>query len=252
MNNNTKKEEAFKQGKNYLSEIYSIERRPITKYPLQLVQYLKNKYLNEKENKNLSVLDIGCGRGDILKAFKEIGCNVAGIDLSEEAISLCMPIEVRQINVENEININNYEKKFDIIFSKSLIEHLKEPIKFFEYSKKMLKEDGMLIVLTPSWVHHSFGPFYLDFTHITPFTLHSLRDIGKLSGFNFAQVEYFYQLPIIWRYNFLKIFSKLVSFLKIPYLPMYEGLTRIKWPEEINKYLRHSNEVMLLGIFKIQ
>ena len=31
---------------------------------------------------------------------------------------------------------------------------------------------------------------------------------------------------------------------------MYEGLTFIKWPEEINKYLRHSNEVMLIGIYK--
>ena len=139
---------------------------------------------------------------------------MAGIDLSEEAIDLCKPIEVRQVNIEKEEDENNYEKKFDIIFSKSLIEHLNQPIKFFEYCKKMLKKDGTLIVLTPSWVHHSFGPFYLDFTHITPFTLHSLRDIGKLSGF--------------------------------------EGLTNIKWPNQINKYLRHSNEVMLLGVYKLK
>ncbi len=250
MDNSTKKAESKKQGQSYLSEIYSTERRPITDYPNKLVEHLNKKYLKNKNTKNVSVLDIGCGRGDVLKAFRKIGYDVSGIDLSEEAIELCKPIEVRQINIENEKDINNYDKKFDIIFSKSLIEHLREPIKFFEYCKKMLKENGTLIVLTPSWVHHKFGPFYLDFTHVTPFTLHSLRDIGKLSGFKDVKVEYFYQLPLVWKFKFFKYVSKLLSFLKIPYLPMYEGLTFIKWPEEINKYLRHSNEVMLIGIYK--
>ena len=251
MNNSTKKVETSKQSKSYLSEIYSTERRPITDYPLKLVKHLKEKYLIE-ETKNISILDIGCGRGDVLKAFQQAGYEVAGIDLSEEAIDLCKPIEVRQIDIEKEEDENNYERKFDIIFSKSLIEHLNQPIKFFEYCKKMLKEDGTLIVLTPSWVHHSFGPFYLDFTHITPFTLHSLRDIGKLTGFKYCKVEYFYQLPLIWKFSIFKQISKLLSFLKIPYLPMYEGLTNIKWPNEINKYLRHSNEVMLLGVYKLK
>ena len=252
MNKSIKKTETSKQSENYLSELYSTRRRPITDYPIQLVKHLKKKYLKNHETKNISVLDIGCGRGDILRAFKNIGYDVAGIDLSEEAIKLCEPIEVRQINVEKEKNENNYEKKFDIIFSKSLIEHLVQPVKFFEYCKKMLKEDGTLIVLTPSWVHHNFGPFYLDFTHRTPFTLHSLRDIGKLCGFNHSKVEYFYQLPLVWKFSFFKQISKMLSFLKIPYMPMYEGLTYIRWPNEINKYLRHSNEVMLLGIYKIK
>ena len=174
MDNYTKKVESSKQSKSYLSEIYSTERRPITDYPLKLVKHLKNNYFDNKKTENISVLDIGCGRGDVLKAFKEIGYDVFGIDLSEEAINLCKPIEVRQVNIEKDEDKNNFDRKFDIIFSKSLIEHLSQPLKFFEYCKKMLKDDGTLVVMTPSWVHHSFGPFYLDFTHVTPFTLHSL------------------------------------------------------------------------------
>ena len=252
MKNHTKKVESSKQSKSYLSEIYSTKRRPITNYPLKLVKHLRKRYLNNEETKDKHVLDIGCGRGDVVKAFKQIGYNVSGIDLSEEAINLCKPIEVRQIDIEKDNDPNNFEKKFDIIFSKSLIEHLNQPMKFFEYCKKMLKENGTLIVLTPSWVHHKFGPFYLDFTHVTPFTLHSLRDIGMLSGFKSSEVEYIYQLPLVWKYSIFKQVSKLLAFLKIPYLPMYEGLTNIKWPEEINKYLRHSNEVMLIGIYKLK
>ena len=73
MKNLTKKDESSKQSKSYLSEIYSSERRPITDYPLKLVKHLKENYLHSQETKNISVLDIGCGRGDVLKSFKEIG-----------------------------------------------------------------------------------------------------------------------------------------------------------------------------------
>ena len=41
-----------------------------------------------------------------------------------------------------------------------------------------------------------------------------------------------------------------MSFLKIPYYPMYENLTILKWTKNVNTFLRHSNEVMLIGIFK--
>ena len=114
----------------------------------------------------------------------------------------------------------------------------------------MLKDDGCLIILTPSWYHHSFGPFYLDYTHVTPFTLHSLRDIGKLAGFSSVKVEYFYQLPFTWQYPFLKFLPKLISFLKIPYHPMYEELIPFKLPNKLNTVIRFSREVMLCSVMR--
>ena len=103
--------------------------------------------------------------------------------------------------------------------------------------KKLLSDDGSLVIITPSWIHHSWGPFYLDHTHCSPYTLQSLRDLAYLSGFKDVKVEYIYQLPIIWRFSFLKIVSKLAALFKIPYMPMYEGLTWIKWPKSLNKFL---------------
>ena len=41
MKNRPDKAESLKQSKNYLSEIYSTERRPITDYPLKLVKHLR-------------------------------------------------------------------------------------------------------------------------------------------------------------------------------------------------------------------
>ena len=243
--NLVKEKEFNKQGADYLSKIYSSERRPLTDYPEKLTKYLSNEVLRIHNGK---VLDVGCGRGDILRAFQKINFEVTGIDLSEEAIELCKPIKVLQKDLENEeVNIN---QEYDVVFSKSLIEHLNNPLNFLRSCKKIVKSDGTVIIMTPSWFHHQFGPFYLDHTHIKPFTMQSLRDIGYLAGFNNVKVSYFYQLPIIWNYPSIKILSKIICSLKLPYSPMYDGMTIIKWPNEINKFIKFSREVMLLAVMK--
>lgn len=239
--NITNKYENDKQGKNYISEIYSYERRPLTNYPEKLADEIISR---NKLKKNLKLLDIGCGRGDMLNAFQKKGFEVEGVDLSEECSEILKPIKVHQINLEED-TLENREKYYDVIFSKSLIEHLKHPLKFIRNCKKLLKDDGVLIVMTPSWYHSSFGPFYLDYTHYTPFTLQSLRDIGLLAGFKIVNVNYFYQLPFTWDNSFLKIIPKIISFLKLSYLPMYEQLTIFKYPAKINTLIRFSREVML-------
>lgn len=248
-NNKIKNFETKKQSKVYLSKIYSEERRPKSDYPFKLTNFIHKKILNNN-TKKLKFLDVGCGRGDILKEFSKINnFDCYGLDLSRESVEYCKPIIVDQVNLEDE-NFNYNQKEFDIIFSKSLIEHLKNPLTFMESCNKLLKKNGLLVILTPSWYHNSFGPFYLDHTHQTPFTLQSLKDIGILAGFETNEVNYFYQLPSTWKYPILKIIPKIISILKFPYKPMYEKMTFINWPNFINKYIRFSREVMLLGVFK--
>ena len=137
---NSSIEESIKQGKGYLSKIYSLQRRPITNYPNELANYIKLNFIDKEfKKKNLAMLDLGCGRGDMLRAFKKIGFSVSGVDLSSESINYNKPINVIKYNVENNKVPKTLVNKFDIIFSKSLIEHLKEPMKFLINAKKMLK-----------------------------------------------------------------------------------------------------------------
>ncbi len=232
-----------KQSNKYLSKIYSEERRPKTNYPSKLAHYLIKKVIKSNNGK---FLDVGCGRGDILKEFHKLKFDCEGVDLSSEAKELCSPIKVSQANLEHN-EIETLSQDFDVVFSKSLIEHLHNPLTFLKSCKKLIKKDGVVIMMTPSWYHHQFGPFYLDHTHVTPFTLQSLRDIGQLAGFTNVRVNYFYQLPIIWKYPHLKIFSKIISLMKLPYQPMYEDLTFIKWPKSVNNYIKFSREVMLIA-----
>ena len=83
------------------------------------------------------------------------------------------------------------------------------------------------------------------------FTIHSLKDIGLYAGFKNVEVDYFYQLPFVWKYKFLKIIPKTISALSIPYFPMYDKLFPKIWPNEVNKIIRFSREVMLISIMKL-
>ena len=112
--------------------------------------------------------------------------------------------------------------------------------------KRILKPGGLNLIMTPSWVHNSWGPFYVDHTHIRPFTKKSLSDAMKMSGFKEVRVNYFYQLPILWKYPFLEIFSKITASLPIKYRPFDDSIL----PETLNTYVRFSNEVMSIGIGK--
>lgn len=231
----------------YLSKIYSEERKPVTNYPNELAAHLIKKI---KKNSG-KLIDVGCGRGDQLRAFSKLGFDVKGIDISDEAGELCNPFQVYKINLDNEDPVKILgEEKFDVVFSKSLIEHLKNPINFLNNCKKLLKDDGILIIMTPSWYHHKFGPFYLDFTHCTPFTLQSLRDVGEMCEFQSVKVNYFYQLPILWKYSIVKVICLAIQLFKLPYYPMYEQLFNIRWPDNFNKFVKFSREVMLIAYMR--
>ena len=237
-----KKNEEKKQSSSYLSFIYSENRVPKTSYPSEFAKYITKTVF---ENKKGKLIDVGCGRGDMLRAFQEIGHDVRGIDLSSESKELCAPIIVDQIDLEN--SENKFDLKCDYIFSKSVIEHLKNPLEFVKSCKKMLNSNGKMIILTPSWYHTNWGPFYQDFTHIRPFTLSSLRDLIVLAGFKKMKIRYFYQLPFLWKYPFLFPLVKIIYFMPIPYMPMYDGVMNIKWPNNFNKLIRFSKEVMIFA-----
>ncbi len=224
---------------NYLKTYYNLDKRPLSNYPELLSEHLIDKF-NIKPNSKL--LDIGCGRGDLIKSFANLGLQVQGTDLDPESQELCAPFSVLINNIEiDPLPIKN--NSVDIVFSKSLIEHLQNPERLLGEAFRVLKPGGRAIIMCPSWVHMGWGPFYQDHTHVTPFTKPSLRDILKLSGFSNAEVFHFTQLPLVWKFPVFKIFCELVRKLPIPYSPQND----VSFPLKLNKFIRFSNEIMLLG-----
>ncbi len=124
---------------------------------------------------------------------------------------------------------------FDVIYSKSVIEHFYYPEHLIQEIHRVLKPRGIVITLCPDW-EFNYRNYFEDYTHRTPFMQSSLRDIHLIHGFDNIVVERFRQLPVLWAQG---------SWL----LPLAE-LTRLLLPSswrKHSKWIRFSKEIMLLS-----
>ena len=216
---------------DYIEIIYDEKSHPLNSYPNQLIKHLFDMYGMSKGQK---ILEPGCGRGEFLDAYRRLGLKCYGLDLSACAGEFLEGIEVKQANIENE-PLPYKDDYFDIIYSKSLMEHLRHPDKYLSEVFRILKPGGKVLCLIPDW-ESNYKTYFDDFTHVTPFTKISLRDILLMCDFTDVNVVKFRQLPIVWRYPFLNIFCAMIS----PLIPVRTQ----------TKFLRWSRELMLIGSAK--
>jgi ubiquinone/menaquinone biosynthesis C-methylase UbiE len=215
--------------KNYLSIVYDDKSHPYTDYPKRLCAYLFQSF---KLKKGMKMLEPGCGRGEFLNNFKELGLDVVGVDISPEAVNFDNGLDVKICDIEIE-KLPFEDNVFDVIYSKSFIEHLYYPERYLEEAFRVLKPGGILITLVPDW-ESNYKTYFDDFTHRTPFTNIALEDAYKMYGFLKVNVFKFRQLPIVWKYPKLNYFCAAIS----PFIPV-----RTK-----NKFFRWSRELMLVGV----
>ena len=88
--------------------------------------------------------------------------------------------------------------------------------------------------MTPDWQSQRCI-FYDDYTHVHPYTKIGIENLLKIYGFKEVKSKIFYQLPVLWKYSWLKIFSKFLQFLG-PVKKIHK-----------NKFIRWSKELMILG-----
>jgi len=209
---------------SYLKTVYG-ERKPTT-YPDKFCEHIMKKY-NLKHNQKF--LDVGCGSGVFADAFKKKGFHVQGIDREK---FWKYTRRIKDLETSDFPYPNN---SFNVVFSKSVIEHIHKPEHFLSECKRVLKKGGRLIILVPDWITQQ-NVFYEDYTHVQPYTITSMNDLLKIHGFKNVQVELFTQLPVIWKYKYLEIFSKILRIFLKPNLKRFE-----------NEFIRWSIELMVLG-----
>ena len=218
---------------DYLEVEYSEKKRPKTTYPAKLANYLFTKY---ELSPGQEILEIGSGRAELLIEFNKLGLECWAVDSARSAGQHLrdLPIEFQEYKFTTGDGFEPFEnRKFDIIFTKSFVEHIHNPIEFSLACFKLLKPGGKLITLTPDF-EMNYRIFYDDLTHIKPFTEISLRQMYEYGHYQEIKVERFMQLPSTWNSQFMNLFAR-ISRLIAP------SRTRNKW-------LRWSRELMVAGV----
>ncbi|MDG1156230.1 MAG: class I SAM-dependent methyltransferase [Litorivicinaceae bacterium] len=216
--------------KDYLDIVYSRSDKPLTSYPEQLVDYILSQ-VGIKKNSGLSLLEPGVGVGDHLRIFRKRGFVVRGLDVSERSKEMSPDLEIDVIDAD--VKRWPYEDcSFDVVYSKSFIEHLTDPELFLFEAFRVLRPGGIIVTLTPDWVAN-YKKFFDDYTHKSPFTKTSLRNIKVAAGFEDVNSFTFRQLPSTWHNPFLNQFCALIAIF-VPYQTKF-------------KFFRWSRELMLMG-----
>ena len=147
------------------------------------------------ENKNINILDVGCGSGNLLMLFKNQGyADLTGIDISSEQISVAKALNtnINFINIDIKSFLETSKDKFDLITAFDVVEHLdkEELLETLRLIYDRLNDNGLLIIQTPNAESPWFGAVaFGDFTHEWFYTPSSLEDILLKSGFKNYEVK---------------------------------------------------------------
>jgi SAM-dependent methyltransferase len=99
-----------------------------------------------KPGQTLRILDIGCGRGNLLEAFACLGHKVAGVERAGSPFSsTSYPIysDVTELNTQS--------ASYDIIILWHALEHLSNPMVTLEVANKLLDRSGSLFISVPNF-----------------------------------------------------------------------------------------------------
>ena len=168
--------------------------------------------------KNKKILDLGCGTGEFLNNYFDMGAECLGIDI-ENNFKIKNKINFKLINIEANKFLKNCKKKFDIIFLFEFLEHLDEQDKhkLFENLTKKLNKNAYIFIST---LNKNLLSKYLaidiaeNFLKLLPKKTHNfnlflspskLQSISQKYNLNLMDVEGILYNPIFKSFKLTKI-----------------------------------------------
>ncbi|MBY0484913.1 class I SAM-dependent methyltransferase [Nitrosomonas sp.] len=147
----------------------------------------KCMYLNKITPGRL--LEVGCGNGKRLARMRDLGWDVTGQEIDPMASEYVR--EEKGIPVHlGPLETMDTPGEFDVVILSHVIEHVHDPVALLRMCHRLLKKNGLLVLLTPnvlSYGHRRFGADWRGLEsprHIHLFTCKTLVRLAQKSGFS--------------------------------------------------------------------
>lgn len=157
--------------------------------PATLIRYEDIiEFLNNYRSKLNSILEIGCGSGDLLKECQSKGWKVTGTEISNSARKILKEKGIKIVDLD--LASESFTEQFDVILLLEVLEHVTHPQELLEFCFKSLRPGGILFGTTPN--AHSLNSRILGVhwsiyglpEHLCIFTPTALKKIGGKLGFS--------------------------------------------------------------------
>jgi SAM-dependent methyltransferase len=96
------------------------------------------------------ILDIGCGNGRYLTTMKKQGWQTFGVEINPKASKYAREELSLDVSTGDVLDCKYQDKFFDVITMRHSLEHLYEPILTLKEVKRILKDDGLLVIAVPN------------------------------------------------------------------------------------------------------
>lgn len=157
-------------------------------------------------NKNVTVLDVGCGPGSFFYVLRKKNkhAKLIGTDLVKKQLEYARTV-VPDASwfVADAVHLPVMDNSVDVAVSLEVIEHLPPAVehKILVQIKKSLRKDGRLVISTPNygslwpvieWVWNKVSPVSYEHQHVNKKTIRSLIKGLRKAGFQVSHASTFF------------------------------------------------------------
>lgn len=141
------------------------------------------------------VLDVGCGRGELLALLSEAGVTARGIDVNGEMVAMCREAGFDATQADALGYLESLpDASLGGLTAIQVVEHL-EPAylaRFLEAAFHKLRPGAPIVLETinPACWMAFFEAYIRDLTHVKPIHPDTLRFLAQASGFSSVDVQY--------------------------------------------------------------
>jgi len=177
--------------------------------------------LNKHKVKNASIVEVGCGAGSQLLSLKEFSNSLDGCDICKNSIALATNLNVANLFV-CDIESNVLSKKYDVICSFDVLEHINNDTVAIKNIYKSLSPQGLFFFSVPA-CKLIFSGHDKSSGHFRRYSKKEIKN--KLEEQGFEILELYYWNSILFPLLSLKrLISKNKNKSDIDY---YSGLEKI-------------------------
>ena len=135
------------------------------------------------------LLDLGCGVGNFLAAARDVGFEVSGIELNQNAMRFAREhYGLRDVSAmrPEEFLAAHPTEKFDVVTFFEVLEHQEDPQSFLNIASECLAAQGFLALSVPNRSRWQKGIETLDYppNHLTRWSPRALKNFLERNGFD--------------------------------------------------------------------